>query len=260
MTSADRPEPLSADVLSDAPGVRHGFFTRRGGVSRGIYDSLNCGPGSKDDAAAVLANRRRVSDWLETASDHLVSPHQVHGTLALTVTGPLPVRPQADALVTKVKGLAIGVMSADCVPVLFADPGAGVVAAAHAGWKGALAGILESTVAAMETLGAKRPQIVAAVGPAISRASYEVGPEFKARFCAADSLNDRFFHEPGGGLKTHFDLPRYVLSRLTALKLAGLEHIDRCTRAEEAVFFSYRRATLKGEPDYGRQISAIVVT
>ena len=254
--------PLQADSLAILPGVRHGFFTRQGGVSRGLYASLNCGAGSNDDAVAVIENRARVAQHLGSFSDDVQTVYQIHSATALVVDRLTPREElgKADALVTRTRGLAVGVLTADCAPVLFADPEVGVVGAAHAGWRGALGGILEATVAAMEGLGAERQRIFAALGPAIGARAYEVGPEFVAAFEAASPDNARFFTIPKGLKTPHFDLPGYVMAELGRL---GLRHAERhapCTYENESMFFSFRRATHRKEPDYGRQISAIVVT
>lgn len=253
--------PLQADTLSILPGIRHGFFTRQGGVSRGLYASLNCGAGSKDDAVSVIENRSRVAQHLGAFADDVQTIYQIHSASAHAVSALTPREdlPKADALVTRTRGLALGILTADCAPVLFADAEAGVVGAAHAGWRGALGGILEATVRAMETLGADRTRIFAALGPAIGPNSYEVGPEFVAAFEEADADNARFFTIPKGRATPHFDLPSYVMARLGRL---GVKHAERqcpCTYENESMFFSFRRATHRKEPDYGRQISAIVV-
>jgi YfiH family protein len=253
--------PLQADNLSILPGIRHGFFTRQGGISRGLYASLNCGAGSKDDPVAVIENRARVAQHLGSFSDDVQTIYQIHSGTAQVVDKLVPreALPKGDALVTRTRGLVLGILTADCAPVLFADAEAGVVGAAHAGWRGALGGILEATVAAMEGLGADRARIFAALGPTIGAQSYEVGPEFVAAFEAADPDNARFFTMPKGRTTPHFDLPGYVMSRLGRL---GLKHAERhapCTYENESMFFSFRRTTHRKEPDYGRQISAIVV-
>jgi purine-nucleoside/S-methyl-5'-thioadenosine phosphorylase / adenosine deaminase len=255
------PTPLSADRLAALPRIRHGFFTRHGGVSQGCYASLNCGLGSKDDPVAVTENRVRVARFLTAES--LITAHQVHSATAVVVERgwSLEARPRADAIVTATRGLALGVLTADCAPVLFADAQAGVVGAAHAGWRGALSGVLEATLAAMETLGARRPRIEAAVGPCITRPAYEVGFEFKQAFLAGDAASAQFFARPDGDQRArpHFDLPGYVLYRLAR---AGLSPgaPPPCTYAGQEDFFSYRRSQARNEADYGRQISAIVLT
>lgn len=261
MLDRHRPEPLRAAALERLAeaGIRHGFFTRAGGVSTGIHAGLNVGLGSSDEREAVTENRARVAGWMGVPPASLVTLHQVHSADAVPVPAPFgPERPKADAMVTDRPGLALGILTADCGPVLFADAEARIVGAAHAGWKGALAGILESTIEAMERLGAKRQRIVAVLGPAIGRGNYEVGPEFVARFEAAATGNSRYFTPSPRPGHAFFDLNRYTLDRLAA---AGVETgwLNRCTYAEEDHFFSYRRATHRGEPDYGRQVSAIVL-
>jgi polyphenol oxidase len=261
MTAARLPV-IESPLLDALPGLRHGFFTRQGGASTGIYASLNCGLGSNDERTIVLANRDRVASQLGAPVGSVTTVHQCHSAVALTIDAPFPDGriPKADALVTRTPGLVIGALAADCTPVLFAAPDAGIVAAAHAGWRGAVGGILEATIAAMMALGAHRSDIRAAVGPCIHAAHYEVGPEFEARFLAAAPGNARFFHVPAGRPKAHFDLPGYVAHRLQS---AGIEHLEpsrHCTYEHRELFFSYRRTTHLGEPDYGRQISAIVVT
>lgn len=249
---------LEAANLSALPGIAHGFFGRTGGVSQGIYTSLNCGPGSSDDPAAVIENRKRVRETMGAAT--LNTLYQVHSPTAVTVTGAWDgVPPQADAMATAVPGIVLGILTADCAPVLFADAQARVIGAAHAGWKGAVGGVVEATVAAMEALGAKRARIAAAVGPCISQANYEVGPEFIARFAAEDSANARFF-VPSGRVEHHrFDLEGYVADRLRAASVDRIETLRACTYARDADFFSFRRTTHRGEKDYGREISAIAL-
>jgi polyphenol oxidase len=253
--------PIEAENLKRLPGIRHGFFTREGGVSTGIYAGLNCGLGSNDDSNLVLENRRRVAQHLGADHGGVITLYQVHGTTALSVTGPVPRTnlPKADAVVTATPKLAIGVLTADCTPVLFADTSARVVGAAHAGWRGAVSGILESTIAEMERLGARRERITVAVGPTISQAAYEVGPEFEAEVVALDPAYARYFSWPEPGARAHFDLPGFVLGRLKAAGVGSIELAAPCTRANESKFFSYRRSQTLKEGDYGRQISAIVV-
>ena len=258
--TSHRPEPLRSPELEAAgSGIRHGFFTRRGGVSGGIYAGLNVGQGSADAPESVAENRRRVAAHLGVAEPDLATLWQVHSPDVVTVSGPLPAeRPKADALVTDRPGVALGVLTADCGPVLFADADAGVIGAAHAGWKGAFTGVLENTVAAMTKLGARPERIVAVLGPSIGPRNYEVGPEFVARFTEADARNDRYFAASPRDGHAMFDLNAYTLDRLRAAGVTA-GHIDRCTYAHEDLFFSYRRTTHRAEPDYGRQISAIVL-
>ncbi len=251
-----QPEFLTDALLSP---FRHGFFTRRGGVSRGIHAELNCGTGSADRAGDVAENRARVAAALGVASDSLATLHQVHSAEVVVVgEPPAPPRPRADAMVTATPGIALGILTADCQPVLFAEPEAGVVGAAHAGWKGALAGVLDATVEAMEGLGARRDRIRAVIGPAIGPDAYEVGPEFRDRFVADDPGNARFFR-PGAGDRLLFDLPGYGLARLRLAGIAAARWTGHCTFSDPERFFSYRRAMRNGEPDYGRLISAIAV-
>lgn len=241
--------------------IRHAFYTRRGGVSGGIYNSLNCGVGSNDDPQKVRANRARTMAALDLPADALATCHQIHSATCVTVDQAMADadRPKADALVTKTPGLALGVLTADCVPVLLVDPAAGVIGAAHAGWKGALKGVLDSTIDAMIDLGASTSDLQAAVGPAITGASYEVGPEFPAAFIDEDPENASFFTSAGTTGKRLFDLPGYVAK---TLREAGINDIFRSphdTYREEAEFFSYRRATHRSEPDYGRSLSIIAL-
>lgn len=250
---------IEADALARLHGVAHGFFTRQGGVSDGVYGSLNCGQGSKDNPASIRENRCRVAVTLGAAPDRLLSPWQVHSPDALIVEAPWTGdRPQADALVTATPGLAIGILTADCAPVLFADPDAKIVGAAHAGWRGALSGVLEATIAAMEKLGAQPERIVAAVGPAIGPKSYEIGPEFEREFLATAPGSTRFFHQRADA-RPLFDLPAFCLDRLTLAGIGTVEHASADTYADESRFFSFRRTTHRKEDDYGRQISAIVL-
>ncbi len=246
-------EIITADSLSP---VRHGFFTRRGGASSGVFSGLNCGPGSSDQSEIVRINRARVAAAMGVAPDHLLTLNQVHSPDTVTVDGPLTQRPRADALVTARPGVAVAVLSADCQPVLLADAKAGVVGAAHAGWRGALDGVLEATLDAMEGLGARRGDISAVIGPAISQAAYEVGPEFLEEFIAEDPANTRFFANGADG-RYMFDLPAYGLERLRAAGVGQAEWTRHCTYADPARFFSYRRSCHAGEADYGRLISAI---
>jgi len=235
---------------------RHGFFTRRGGASSGVFQGLNCGPGSSDQAEIVAINRARVAQAMEVAADHLVTVHQVHSPDVVHVTGPLADKPRADAMVTATPGVALAILTADCQPVLFADPKAHVIGAAHAGWRGALDGVLEATVAAMVQLGADRDNITAVIGPTISQSAYEVGPEFLDDFLAQDIQNTRFFAQ-GKGDRMMFDLPAYGLHRLREAGVGHAVWTRHCTYADPERFFSYRRTTHAGEADYGRLISAI---
>jgi hypothetical protein len=248
---------VSVEVIRAAAlgGVAHGFLGRRGGVSTGLVAGLNVGLGSADDPAAVVENRARAVAAVLTGAV-LLSPYQVHGRTVATVTQPWTDRPHADAVVTNRPGLLLGILTADCAPVLLADVEAGVVGAAHAGWKGALAGVTDATLDAMEALGARRARIAAAIGPAIAQPSYEVDNAFAARFAADDPANERFFREarPGHPL---FDLEGYVAHRLAAAGVRRIEALGLDTYRDEGRFFSYRRATHRGEPDYGRQIALI---
>ena len=259
MKSESRPDPLLAPLLVGFPGVRHGFFTRAGGVSEGIYRGLNTGTGSSDAPERVSENRRRVAAWMGVTPDRLLSLYQVHSPDVVTATGPWSgERPKADAIVTDRPGLALGASAADCGPVLFCEPQARVIGAAHAGWKGAFTGVLENTISAMERLGARRERIVAVLGPSISARNYEVGPEFVERFVAADPDNERYFAASLRNGHAMFDLNAYTVDRLRAAGVTA-DALGRCTYAEEELFFSYRRSTHRGEPDYGRLISAIVL-
>ncbi len=250
---------ITLGVLSDLPGIRHGFMTRAGGVSEGIYDSLNCGLGSDDEQARVLENRRRVLQMAGIPAKTLLTAYQVHSPDVLVVEeewrdGP---RPKVDALVTTRKNIAIAASHADCVPILFADPEARVVGAAHAGWRGAVGGVLQATVKQMCALGARPERIRAGVGPCIGPASYEVGPEFPAPFLAQNPANARFFRPAQRAGHHMFDLESYVAAELAAMKLAAIEVAHRDTCAEADTFFSYRRSCLRKEPDYGRHVSVI---
>jgi YfiH family protein len=252
---------LTTGILNRLDGVNHGFFTRNGGVSRGIYTSSNCGFGSGDAAASVAENRARCARRLEVEPGRLVTPYQIHSADVAVVETPWRREdaPRADALVTQVPGLAVGVLTADCVPVLFADGEARVVGVAHAGWRGALAGIVEATLERMCALGATRERITAAVGPAIGRNSYEVGPEFPAPFLAAEPGNAAFFYPATVPGKHLFDIKGFVASRLAAAGVSQVAVLPNDTCAEERRFFSYRRACRRGETDYGRQLSAIAL-
>ena len=251
---------LRAENLS-LPRIVHAFLGRTGGVSDGIYASLNCGPGSDDDRVKVIENRHRAIGTLG-ASLQLATLYQIHSPKVVPVTGAWNIgeAPQADAMVTNVPGLALGILTADCAPVLFADSGAGVIGAAHAGWKGAQGGVIAATVAAMEKLGAIRGRIVAAIGPCISQANYEVGGEFRAGFLRADPANARFFVPSTREGYFRFDLEAYVAFRLDDAGVVNVEPLGVCTYARADDFYSYRRATHKGEKDYGREISAIALS
>jgi len=254
-------EPIRALCLARLPGIAHGFFTRAGGTSRGIYAGLNCGPGSDDDPTLIARNRALVAQHLKAQHDDVVTLYQVHGSTAFTASKPVAHadRPQADAVITRTPGLAVGVLTADCAPVLFADPEARVVGAAHAGWRGAAAGILEAAIAEMERLGAKRERIRAAIGPAINQVSYEVGPELEAELLKCCPSNVQYFSRNNPRARAHFDLPGYVESRLVAAAIGEIERQSLCTYENESLFYSFRRSRHREEGDYGRQISAIVV-
>jgi YfiH family protein len=255
------PTALEAQTLAGLAGVRHGFFTRAGGVSGGVYESLNCGLGSGDDPAAVTENRRRVARAVGVGGDRLVTAYQVHGIDIAVVDRPWAEgeRPKVDGLVSRTPGIALGVLAADCAPVLFADREAGVIGACHAGWRGALAGIVEATVAAMELLGGARGRIRAALGPCIAQPSYEVGTEFRANFIAADPGNAKFFTDGARAGHFMFDLPGYVLGRIARARVGEIGHVALDTCAEETRLFSYRRTCLRGEADFGRGLSAIAL-
>jgi len=254
-------QPIQSEALARNGHIAHGFFSRQGGVSEGIYAALNCGLGSKDARAVIAENRRRVADHLGAAPDRLLTAHQHHSADAFVVTESwsFDSMPKADALVTATRGIAVGALAADCAPVLFADAEAGIVAAAHAGWKGALNGVLESAVVTMERLGARRSRIAAVLGPCIGPEAYEVGPEFEANFISQASENRRYFRRPSAAARPYFDLPAFVLARLGAMGVGAVESRTRCTYSHPDEFFSYRRTTHRREPDYGRQISAIVL-
>ncbi len=251
---------LASPLLSAIPGLRHAFFTRDGGVSDGIYASLNGGLGSDDDPANVRENRRRMAERMGVAAGHLLSVHQIHSPDAVAVSGPWEgaSRPRADAIVTRTEGLALGVTAADCGPILFADPTARVIGAAHAGWKGALTGIVESTVAAMEKLGAERSGIVAAIGPLIRQHSYEVGNEFVERFIEADAESGMFFIPAAREGHAMFDLASFIRTRLENAGVLMIDDIGVDTYSDER-FFSYRRSVHRKEPDYGRHVHAIAL-
>ena len=237
-------------------GARHGFFTRKGGASSGVYQGLNCGRGSADQQEAVTINRTRVADWMGVTPETMVGVHQTHSAKVVSVSSAGDGGGEADGLVTKTPGLALCVLTADCQPVLFHDPVARVVGATHAGWKGAIAGILAATVEAMEGLGARRSDIRAVIGPSISQEAYEVGPEFRAAVLAQEAGAGTFFKE-GAGDRLHFDLPGFGLDRLKALGIGDAAWTGHCTYADADRFYSYRRSVHRMDPDYGRLIAAI---
>jgi YfiH family protein len=243
-------------------GIRHAFFTREGGVSGGVYESLNGGVGSHDDAAHVGENRARMAASLGVEPDRFLTVYQVHSPTVVVAETPWSheTRPRADAIVTRMRDLAIGVTTADCGPVLFADPMAHVIGAAHAGWRGALTGVIEATLEAMERLGAKRRNIRAAIGPMIRQQSYEVGPDLIERFAAEDHASSRFFAPTSREGHAQFDLGGYVATRLERAGVGQIDDLDLCTYADPARFFSYRRMSHRAEPDYGRHVNAIVLT
>jgi polyphenol oxidase len=243
-------------LTSDALACRHGFFTRKGGASSGIFAGLNCGTGSSDQAEIVAINRARVTEAMGVTPDALVTVHQVHSARAIAVTGPMTLRPEADAMVTATPGLLLAVLTADCQPVLFHDPDARVIGAAHAGWRGTVDGVLEATLDAMEAIGARRATTRAVIGPTISQAAYEVGPEFLDRLRDEDPASLRYFAN-GTGDRMLFDLPGYGLHRLRSAGVGHAEWTGHCTYRDAARFYSYRRTTHAGEVDYGRLIATI---
>jgi len=252
---------ISSDLLSGIPGLRHAFFTREGGVSEGIYAGLNGGLGSSDVPAKVLENRRRMAAYMGVAPERFLSLHQVHSPDVMVATGPWDseVRPKADAIVTCTEQLAIGITTADCGPVLFVDPIRRVIGAAHAGWKGALTGVLESTLRAMEELGAERGQIIAAIGPMIRQPSYEVGAEFVERFLDAEPDNAMFFLPSPREGHAMFDLAGFIRMRLERAGVLMIDDLRADTYADDRFFFSYRRSVHRNEPDYGRHVHAIAL-
>jgi len=252
---------LQALLLSELAGVRHGFFTRSGGVSHGVYATLNGGTGSNDAPDNVAENRARMAMALGVTPDRFLTAYQIHSPDVVVVEEPWTHdrRPRADAIVTRLPRLAIGVSTADCGPLLFADAEAHVIAAAHAGWRGALAGVIEAAIAAMEKLGAQRSRIATALGPTIRQPNYEVGSEFVERFLAADADNKRFFKPSTSSGHAMFDLGGYIAERLQRAGITNFEDLGLCTYAEPERFFSYRRTTKLGEPDYGRHINAIAL-
>lgn len=261
MRIAERPRPIRSSLIEDSAPRRlaHGFFTREGGYSDGVYRGLNVGIGSNDDPERVQRNRASVAETIGVAPDRLLTPYQVHSPDVVTVSDTAAgERPRADGIVTATPGIAVGVVTADCGPVLFADAEAGVIGAAHAGWRGALAGVLDNTIAAMEALGASRERIVATLGPTISQANYEVGPEFQAQFVGQNSGHAVYFTGATRSGHWMFDLPRFIIDRLAAAGVRA-DQLGHCTYADEEHYFSFRRTTHRGEPDYGRQISAIAL-
>jgi YfiH family protein len=254
-------ETVQAHTLARLPGIRHAFFTRAGGVSDGIYASLNAGVGSHDAPEKVAENRARMAAAMGVPQARFLTCYQIHSPDAVVATEPwrAAARPRADAIVTAVAGLAIGISTADCGPVLFADAQARVIGAAHAGWRGALAGVTDQTIAAMERLGAARERVVAALGPMIRQPNYETGTDVRDRFVAADPANARFFRPALRERHFMFDLAGYVVARLAAAGIGTIEDVDACTYADAEKFFSYRRMTHRGEADYGRHVNAIVL-
>ena len=252
---------LQARLLSALPGIRHAFFTRSGGVSEGIYESMNGGLGSEDAPAKVAENRARMAAALGVKPENFLSVYQIHSPNVVVADAPWPAaeRPRADAIVTRTPGLAIGIGTADCGPVLLADAQARVIGAAHAGWRGAFTGVLEATIDEMEKLGAKRERIAAAAGPMISQRNYEVGQDLIDRFLQADKHNARYFVQASRPGHAMFDLPGYVVDRLKAAGITRVEDLGCCTYADPAQFYSYRRSTHRQEPDYGRHINAIAL-
>lgn len=252
---------ITSKLLSRLPGVHHAFFTSEGGVSDGIYESLNGGLGSNDDPVRVTENRRRMAETLKVAPAHFLTAYQVHSPDVAVVIEPWPpeMRPHVDALVTNTVGIALGVTTADCGPLLFADPHARVIGTAHAGWKGAFGGVIEATIEAMEKLGATRSDMTVAIGPLIRQPSYEVGAEFIDRFIEADKNNDRYFIPSSRDGHAMFDLAGYVRTRLESVGVSAIDDVGLDTYADPR-FFSYRRSVHRSEPDYGRNIHALVLT
>lgn len=262
MKAVDPATPRRAAALAGIAGISHGFFTRVGGVSSGVYATLNAGVGSNDKPENVVTNRARMAAALGVAVDCLLTCYQIHSATAVTATAPWrpDARPRADAIATRMEGLAIGVSTADCGPVLFADPVARVIGAAHAGWRGALGGVTDAAIAAMERLGARRERIIAAIGPMIRQPNYEIGTDLKAAFLAADAANERFF-APADRLGHYmFDLAGYAAARLAAAGVGTIEDLGVCTYGDPERFFSYRRMTHRGEADYGRHVNAIALS
>lgn len=251
---------MTLDIITSPAlaGTTHGFFTRLGGASSGVFAGLNCGYGSSDQHEIVGINRARVATALGLAAENLAGVHQIHSSDAVSITEPLDPAPKADGLVTATPGVALGILTADCQPVLFADTKAGVIGAAHAGWKGALDGVLETTLQKMEALGATRDSIAAVIGPCISQANYEVGPEFRETFMSKDTRFERFFLQ-GKGDRFHFDLPAFGLDRLKQNGIRTASWTGQCTYADPVRFYSYRRSVHEKHADYGRLIAAITL-
>ncbi|MEH6727219.1 MAG: peptidoglycan editing factor PgeF [Hyphomicrobiales bacterium] len=262
MNNSFTPAPFTTSAALDGGGIVHGFFGRQGGISKGIYDSLNCGVGSDDVRDHILHNRQVLTRTLVGEDRPLITPYQIHSPDCRIVTGPWPdgEAEKCDALATSTPGIILAVGSADCGPVLFADAKNRIIGAAHSGWKGAVGGVLESTITQMETLGARRECIRAVLGPTISQESYEVGAEFREIFLERDTKNVAFFAAGTKDRHFQFDLPAYIVGRLSACGLAKVEWTGQCTYLEETAFFSYRRTTHRHEPDYGRQLAAISIT
>jgi YfiH family protein len=252
---------LQAQSLSKLPGIRHGFFTRHGGVSAGVYESLNGGTGSEDAPVNIAENRARMAKSLGVAPDRFLTCYQIHSPQVVVAEAPWPAaeRPRADAIVTKVPELAIGVSTADCGPILFADAEARVIGASHAGWRGALTGVIEATVTAMEKLGAARQRIIAAAGPMIRQPNYEVGQDMMDRFVSIEPNTVRFFKKGERPEHFMFDLGGFIASRLRRARVEQIEDLGHCTYADPAQFYSYRRTTHRSERDYGRHINAIAL-
>jgi purine-nucleoside/S-methyl-5'-thioadenosine phosphorylase / adenosine deaminase len=252
---------IEAQEFSQMTGIRHGFFDRQGGASQGLYACLNCGLGSDDDRDTVLNNRATVASHLKLAPPQLITAYQHHSADVVTVTKPWDITdaPMADGMVTNIEHIGLGLLTADCAPVLFADPHAHVIGAAHAGWRGAVAGICDNTITAMENLGAQRASIVAVIGPTISQSAYEVGPEFIENFLEQNPAHEQFFTPSSRDKHFMFDLPGYLIQRLKRADIASVSSVGNCTYTAEDKFFSYRRATHKSEKDYGRQISVITL-
>jgi len=251
---------IESELLKNSQPVKHGFFGARGGVSEGIYESLNCGYGSNDVSENVATNRALVAQAMGVAADHLINPYQVHSALVQFTDKPFANdAPKVDGLVTNIKGLALGILTADCAPILFADTAVGVIGAAHAGWQGALGGVIEATIDLMITYGANPNNIIAAIGPCIAQKSYEVGIEFRDRFVIADAKNEMFFVAARAHEKFHFDLKSYCAMRLTNSGIGRIDVLPQDTCELETDYFSNRRRNLKGEPDYGRNISVIAL-